>query len=348
MFSYNCTRNEVTGFSPFYLLFGRSPRLPVDLLFGLTPETGTADHKEYIKKWKEQMQEAYDITTKNTKKSAERNKRNYNNKVRSSVLSEGDRVLERNLTPRGGNGKLRNHWEDCIYKVIRQVGEDMPIYEVLPEQGKGRTSRVLHRNLLLPCDNLPLETQLTPTKRKRKTVAQASSDRTVANQEEEESDDDDYGYHCVPTDQSLCVLQPVVLAEQNVNDAEPQQQDLPQQQEIDSVRNVLNGSMTPDREEMQVEDEPVNGQRLPVMPSSLPSDDNEAAQHYQRPVRERRPTRVFTYDRLGHPACYSAGPPSNVVYWCPPLPLPYGTIPPASVWMPAQHSFNYQSAIPGS
>lgn len=106
MFAYNCTKSEVTRFSPFDLLFGRSPRLPVDLLFGLTPATGTADHKEYKKKWKAQMQEACDTTAKNTKKSAERNKGNYDNKVRSSVLYEGDRVLVRNLTPRGGTGKL--------------------------------------------------------------------------------------------------------------------------------------------------------------------------------------------------------------------------------------------------
>lgn len=72
IYAYNSTRSEVTGFSPFYLLFGRSPRLPVDLLFGLTPETGTADHREYMKKWKQQMQEAYEITNANTKKCAER------------------------------------------------------------------------------------------------------------------------------------------------------------------------------------------------------------------------------------------------------------------------------------
>ena len=67
IYAYNSTRCEVTGFSPFYLLFGRSPRLPVDLLFGLNPETGTPDHKVYMKKWK-QMQEAYEITTANAKK----------------------------------------------------------------------------------------------------------------------------------------------------------------------------------------------------------------------------------------------------------------------------------------
>ena len=39
MYAYNCTRNNVTGFSPYYLMFGREPCLPIDLLSG----TNTAD-----------------------------------------------------------------------------------------------------------------------------------------------------------------------------------------------------------------------------------------------------------------------------------------------------------------
>ena len=33
--AYNCTRNAATAFSPYYLLFGREPRLHVDVEFGL-------------------------------------------------------------------------------------------------------------------------------------------------------------------------------------------------------------------------------------------------------------------------------------------------------------------------
>lgn len=31
--AYNWTQNESTGFSPYYFLFGHTPRLPIDILF---------------------------------------------------------------------------------------------------------------------------------------------------------------------------------------------------------------------------------------------------------------------------------------------------------------------------
>lgn len=352
IYAYNSTRCEVTGFSPFYLLFGRSPRLPVDLLFGLTPETGTTDHQEYMKKWKQQMQEAYEITTANAKKCAERGKRNYDNKVRSSVLHEGDRVLVRNMTPRGGTGKLRNHWEDCIHKVIRQVGKDMPIYEVLPEQGKGRGSRTLHRNLLLPCDHLPLEIQLKPAKVKRQITAHTSRDGEEQNQEadNDDSDDDDYEYY-MPRDHPLPVVQPQVNTDREDADrevtqpsqtAEPQQQDLPQ---LDQNRgDILTEEDTLGQEEMMVQEEIALEERVLVPLLPVQSENNSGnEQRYQRPVRERRPKRVFTYDQLGNPGCYSTGIPSNTMYWCPPA--PYGAMQATTAWMtPVQH-FNYQPAV---
>ena len=51
-FVYNCTRNDSTGFSPYYLLFGRNPRLPVDLMFesvSISPKSSL--RKDYVVEW---------------------------------------------------------------------------------------------------------------------------------------------------------------------------------------------------------------------------------------------------------------------------------------------------------
>ena len=182
MYAYNCTRCDVTGYSPFYLLYGRSPRLPIDILFGLHTEVGSRNQRDYVDRWKRGMEEAYAIAAQNAKKSAERGKKYYDTKVRGAVLQPGERVLIKNLTPRGGTGKLRNYWEDTIHLVVKQMGSDLPIYEVKPERGNGR-SRVLHRNLLMPCDYLPLETPAEITTR----VTQC--------QESDEDSGDEYELH---------------------------------------------------------------------------------------------------------------------------------------------------------
>ncbi|KAI3369245.1 hypothetical protein L3Q82_007788 [Scortum barcoo] len=152
----------------------------IDMLFNLTSEQGDSNHRNYMEKWKQGMEEAYEITRENAHKAATRSKRHYDSKVKSSVLHPGDRVLIRNMTPRGGPGKLRNHWEDVVHTVVRQVSKDIPLYELRPEKGKGR-SRILYHNLLLPCDHLPLETQVRPRAKKR----------TVETTEEVEQADDE-------------------------------------------------------------------------------------------------------------------------------------------------------------
>lgn len=105
IYAYNATRNDATGFSPFYLLFGRSPSLPVDLMFGLSREETGMNHSEYTEKWKVAMKEAYELARQNISKSAGDAKKQYDRKVRFSNLQPGDRVLVRNLSERGCPGK---------------------------------------------------------------------------------------------------------------------------------------------------------------------------------------------------------------------------------------------------
>jgi len=355
VFSYNCTRCEVTGFSPFYLLFGRTPRLPVDILFRLTPETGTPDHREYMRKWREGMQEAYEITRNNARKSVERGKRNHDCKIKSSELEAGDRVLVRNLTPRGGTGKLRSHWEDTIHKVVRRVNKDAPVYEVVPEQGKGRDSRILHRNLLLPCDHLPLEVPLKIARPKAKLSKQTNVQETNSHQNDSDEDSEDEWFYYPPPQPLLngtCDAPQTCDEEEptyQLADTEPTRAHDGQGQEHDNVLQLEDeqgpehdrvlqfeeeqgGIDTHGRDEALEELETL-GDSLVLPPMSpFPCESHsENVQVQDRPRRGRRPPKRFTYDELGFPVCYSLGLPARPTYRCDPA-QHYGPHQPRALW----------------
>ena len=150
IFAYNLTRHEPTGFSPVYLLFGRNPRHLVDIIFDNAFPSKARPHQQYIEEWQRAMNQAREIATQNARKAKTQGKLYNDQKVRNSVLKPGDQVLLRNLSQRGGPGKLHAYWENDVYVIKRRRSEDSPVYCIAPESGKGK-ERTAHRNLLLPC-----------------------------------------------------------------------------------------------------------------------------------------------------------------------------------------------------
>ena len=167
--AYNTTRHAATGFAPFYLLFGRHPRLPIDLIFKMncgSSGNNKVNYPDYVKKWKRAMREAYEIAAKHSKTSQDKGKKRYDRRVHQSTLEEGDRVLVRNLRERGGPGKIRSYWESNVYRVVKRI-EDSPVYQVVQDSSKDSQLRTLHRNLLLPCNELPLDDHQIQTNRNK-------------------------------------------------------------------------------------------------------------------------------------------------------------------------------------
>ena len=141
--------------------------MPIDLLFHLSrEEKKPASLPEYVKKGKGALQEALNIASRNVHAKTESGKLQYDKKVHTTALEPGDRVLVRNLSERGGPGKVRSYWEEDVYTVVkRQRGS--PVYNVKKENGQG-TERVLHCNLNLQCDFLLVDKVPAPFSKEKK------------------------------------------------------------------------------------------------------------------------------------------------------------------------------------
>uniref|UniRef100_A0A8C5DDV5 Gypsy retrotransposon integrase-like protein 1 n=1 Tax=Gouania willdenowi TaxID=441366 RepID=A0A8C5DDV5_GOUWI len=192
--AYNCTRNDTTGYSPYELMFGRQPRLPIDLILGIHPDNGNhKTHSEYVRGLRQRLQESYTLASKSSLKMGEKNKARFDKKVRAAELFEGDRVLVRNVNIRGKH-KLADRWEQKIHVVVTRIGNS-PVYVVKPETGEG-PRRTLHRDLLLPCGFLSAgETQETVSHTDPSRKMRLRKRNAKITQVDEDDEEDEFSSH---------------------------------------------------------------------------------------------------------------------------------------------------------
>ena len=135
-------------------MFGRHPRLPVDLLFRRQgEEEENKSYTNYVSSLKKQLGYAYSLASASIAKSQKHSSAHYNKKIRGSCLKIRDQVLVRNVGGRGKH-KIADRWEKEVFVVLGRPNPEIPFFEVKQENNKGRT-RILHCNLLLPINNIP-------------------------------------------------------------------------------------------------------------------------------------------------------------------------------------------------
>ena len=305
MFAYNSTVCSSTGFSPHYLMFGRESRLPIDFVFDIEP-TKTSDI-DFAEKWKKSLKQACEVA----RKSAQKGKRHFDKKTFGQVLKLNDRVLVRNLSERGGTGKLRSHWEKKVH-IVKKCDEKLPIYCVAPEDGSGK-ERVVHRNLLMKCELLPLEIEPDVSENDR-VVSSAkkskekhdSKEKKVVEIFDSSSDSDSDIDDALKAYLMKKLLKKrrksrrgrvdekkaIKVREKSISvDSEDDKDTEDENESKEEVEeNSEDGESTGEESDGESEESLSSWERSE-------SDDED---RYRRPVRERRPPKVLTYDSKGN------------------------------------------------
>ena len=149
LYAYNCTPHGTTGYSPYHLLFGRSPRLPVDLLLGQEedePQRQSAN--EWLSKHQTRLRYAWEKAGEHIREAAEKRKRRNDLKVYAPDIKVGELVYLRKRVLR--RNKIQDAWEPTMFTVTEIPTEDGGPYTVIPYNGEGAPKKV-SRVELQPC-----------------------------------------------------------------------------------------------------------------------------------------------------------------------------------------------------
>ena len=146
--AYNATHSLVTSYSPYFLMFGSHPQLPIDLLFPMQQGWGqTQTIDKYVETLYDQLKESLQIAQDFALKEAQQQKCCYDQKVGAIELRLGDCILVKLDAFVGQCRKLKNWWGDTLHTVVGHMVDGIPMYVM--KNNQTRKMKLLHRARLL-------------------------------------------------------------------------------------------------------------------------------------------------------------------------------------------------------
>ncbi|UYV66676.1 hypothetical protein LAZ67_4002521 [Cordylochernes scorpioides] len=145
--AYNTTIQETTGYSPFFLLFGREPMSLLDDE-NIPTDSNMDDYDEYIENYLDKIARTRQVVIKNTEKTQERMKRNYDKKHNEKIYEPGHLVAV--WTPVRKIGKceklLRKYFGP--YRILKKLSNVN--YLIEPKDNPGQDPLIVHVSRLKP------------------------------------------------------------------------------------------------------------------------------------------------------------------------------------------------------
>ena len=119
LFAYRAAPSDTTGESPFYLLYGREPRLPMDVQL-LPPVDLSSSILEHRKRIVQNIEMAQRLARENIQRAQQRMKAQYDKSARDPVFDIGDKVWVFTPKPRRGlSRKLQHNWHGP-YRIVER------------------------------------------------------------------------------------------------------------------------------------------------------------------------------------------------------------------------------------
>ena len=113
--AYNTSKQSTTGYSPFFLMFGRKARLPIDIIYKSPCPDEEVPLPEYVRNLRHVLTEAYERVRERVGKVQERQEELYNRKVHGEPHKPGTLVwLFNPAIPRGKAKKFHRPWDWSI------------------------------------------------------------------------------------------------------------------------------------------------------------------------------------------------------------------------------------------